>query len=225
MPRWPVRLLLPACAGLLLSFGCSRVEETPARADTAKDEKAGPFTLPADEGGKMLARILPPPQLPAFLQEPDRPAPTPFPERSVEPMLPLRVGPTQPPRLPAPPRKETKRPDSLPDETFGEVSPGVTVPREPSFATDRPARVESEDVSIPPPLPVLATQLPDRVPVEDATQDASTAAVRSKTLPERATPTPYGKVSVPDPFEHREPLGMPTPEESTPPEALPRPPR
>ena len=73
---------------------------------------------------------------------------------------------------------------------------------------------------------VLAAPLPDRAPLDDATMEASTAAVLVAPLPRRTTPAPYERVRVPDPYENRRPLLAALPAEKTSPvTASPMPPK
>jgi hypothetical protein len=80
-------------------------------------------------------------------------------------------------------------------------------------------REASPDVNQPVPLPRLARPALDRAPVEDVTAEASTAAALAAPMPQRTTPARFLKLTVPDPYEHRRPLGLPVPPEQTTPEA------
>jgi hypothetical protein len=80
-------------------------------------------------------------------------------------------------------------------------------------------RVEAEDVAIPPPLPLLASLVRDRVSLDDATMDASTKAVLTAPQRRRATPIPFVRVSVPEPYEHRQAMPLSLLEEWRTPEA------
>lgn len=182
------------------------------------EAKGSPFRLPADEGGKLLAQVLPPTRRPGVLRNPSRPAPPAAPlPRFTEPAMPLTLSAGDVARYPVRPRRDGVRPEFQLDEGLGDLFAPLTVPREPSFATDQRTRIETQDVSIPPPLPVLATMVPDRVPLDDATVEASTAAVLAAPLPARTTPAPFVKQSVPEPYENRQPLTLPVPgEDGTP---------
>ena len=65
-----------------------------------------------------------------------------------------------------------------------------------------------------PPLPPSAKQVIDRVSTEDATQEASTAAVLSAPLP-KPTAVPFVRAASADPFEHRGTTPMELPAEPT----------
>jgi hypothetical protein len=61
----------------------------------------------------------------------------------------------------------------------------------------------SPDVNQPIPLPILARQVTDRASLDDPSGDASHAAALAKRVPDRTTPAPFLKLTIPDPFEHR----------------------
>lgn len=65
-----------------------------------------------------------------------------------------------------------------------------------------------------PPLPPSAKQVPDRVSTDDATQDASTAAVLAAPLPKQQA-APYVRPTKTEPFEHRGTLPIEVPAELT----------
>ena len=85
-------------------------------------------------------------------------------------------------------------------------------------------RISSPDVNQPPPLPILAQQIPNRASLDDPTLDASLAAALALAPPMRVKPAPFMRLVLPDPFEHRETgrLRQPLPEDSTPATASPR---
>ena len=192
--------------------------------EVAKDEKPGaPFRLPGDETGKILAKVLPPTAPPTLLRNPKLPAPPPGPR------MPLRLPETALPgvtaelmRLPIPANKGLTRPDFLLEESLEESFDSPIVPKIPSFVTGRLSQVASEDVAIAPTLPLMATPLSAQVSLDDATGDASTAAVLSAELPGRSTPVPFALVTRPEPYENVIPLTFEIPEdEATPPTATP----
>lgn len=233
MRAWAVRVLLAGCGGVLLSLqGCTvptsltglegeGPSQTARAAGPGVSRAEAPFRLPGDNAGKMLGQVLPPLPRPGALRDPAPLPPKDLPPprwRDVAVLLPTAG--TDLARLPAPQRKDTRRPEFVLEEGLEDASPPA-LPREPSFPTPAPARVESEDASLPPPLPVLATPLPDRVPAEDVTTEASTQAVLAAPLPVRTAPAPYVRMSVPDPFENRKPLTVSVPAEETAPQAGP----
>lgn len=84
-------------------------------------------------------------------------------------------------------------------------------------AAEQRVRVPSVDVNQPIPLPILAKPSADRAPLDDATTEASNAAVLSARTPERTKPMPFLKLTLPDPFENRRPVVPPlTPSEEVP---------
>jgi len=60
------------------------------------------------------------------------------------------------------------------------------------------------------PLRRLAKPLPDRGPFVDPTRDASTAAVLKTPMPGRKRPVPFAPIDLPDPFERRQTVQLPT---------------
>lgn len=83
--------------------------------------------------------------------------------------------------------------------------------------------VTPEEWSIPP-LPPSAGPVPDRVPTEDVTGDASTSAVLSAPLPRRDKPVPYVRQGVPAAQEYRGAIvGEAVPESTAPVTGTPRP--
>ena len=186
-----------------------------SKAKKVKAEKAAPFRLPDDDAGKRLAEVLPPTKAQGRLRNPGRPAPKPFPApafTSPEEELPLTS--PVPPGLP-PATSKTKRYPRIVAEEPIELPGRIEVPARPTFDAGKRAKIKSEDVSIPLPLPLIATPLPDRVSLEDATMEASTAAVLSAVMPWRTTPAPNLRLRLPDPFEFRIPLTLKVPAEET----------
>jgi hypothetical protein len=108
-------------------------------------------------------------------------------------------------RWPVRPRRTALRPEAATQERIDHFGGPVPAPREPSFPTGRLVKVESEHVAVPPALPPMAKPVVDRVPLEDPTRDASTAAVLRAPPPRRDTPVPFARRAVPEPFEHRGP--------------------
>lgn len=237
-------LLLTGCAGLLIgAAGCSVrtysgadvVIDEPAappaksaaatQSVAAKAEAGPPFRLPDDAAGKLLGRVLPPTSSRDPLPDlPRRPALFPAPPRVAESSVSLPPSPAALARLPQPPRSRPVQPEFVLDESLAGLDRSPTLPQEPAFATSPAVRLDSEDVAIPPPLPVLGTPVADRIPVDDVTTEASTAAVLAAPLPHRTAPAPYVRLSVPRPFEHRESATdpVPLPEGTTPALAAPR---
>jgi len=159
----------------------------------SKEEKPGaPFELPRDEAGKILAKVLPPAPLPTLLRNPKSPTPPPGPRMPLQlPETTLPSATPEPMRLPITANKGLTRPDFQLEETLEESFDSPVVPKIPSFVTGRLSQVPSEDVAIPPMLPLMAVPPSALVPVEDATEEASNAAVLSAELPGRSTPVPF----------------------------------
>ncbi len=228
MRRVSVKMLLLSCAAFLLAIdGCSSdrlganrqasVRGVPGDDEGEKDakkEKGAPFVLPDDQAGRLLGEVLPPTPRPGHLRNPTPPAPpvVPWPRLAVpQPSVPGSE-PTVP-RLPAPRRKQELRPRLVVEENLGENPEGPLLPRRPSFPVASRTFVPSVDAALPPPLPLMAQPLPDRVSLDDATTEGSLAAVLSAPLPRRETPVPFVRTRVPDPFPNRRPLTTKPPEE------------
>lgn len=229
-----------AFAGALLIFpGCSAAVHTPVadedsprqaargQADDrekakAREEKGEPFKLPEDQAGQMLSRILPPTERVGPLDNPGRvvpPLPPPPNFTGTLPPLPTIEPPA--PQLPLARPKKQARPHLVVPESFGGEPVEPSVPVKPAFTTENRTRVESEDVVIPPPLPVLAAPMVDRAPLDDATTEASLESVLASPVPVRVNLVPFQKVGVPDPFENRKPLTVEVPTEKKEPESGP----
>ncbi len=178
-------------------------------APKAKEEKAltGGFVLPDDPGGKLLATLLPPHRLAppvstGFARGPRRLAGL----RSLEePTLPV------PPNLSALPRPRLEpaarpvRPRGLTtDLPLGWYRSGPETPQRPELPAAARVRLPSVDVNRPVELPILALAQPDRAPPTDPTFDASLAAAIAATVPPRTSPAPFLRLTLPDPFEHRQ---------------------
>jgi hypothetical protein len=236
--RWPVYLLFGACGGLLGGLmtcgrptGRAPTEEAfspaVARAQAAEElpppkEEPPPaegFRFPNDAGGALLAKLLPPSQAGGPAADRAR-----GPRRSMTrqqldaPALPLP--PTVPvlPRLPAS-KREPLRPRLTLEEGLDDVAARAPLPQALVLPAGERVRELSPDVNQPVPLPVLARPASDRAPVEDVTGAASAAAALAAPMPQRTTPAPFLKLTVPDPYEHRRPLGLPAPPERAAPQA------
>jgi hypothetical protein len=240
MYRLPVQALLLGCAGLLLGMqGCSNRTATIAIGDDSgprdvavqgKEKPTGadvPFRLPADQAGTLLARVLPPTARPGALANPTRSAPPVVPSpRLAEPGLDLPAVTPDLPRLPEVVKRVPSGPEFVQQEALEDSFLLPELPARPAFAIGERTRISSPDASVPPPLPVLAQPVLDRVSLDDATMEVSTAAVLSTAMPERSTPAPYQRMTVPEPFENRDPLTLSMPAEVTVPEVEgPRPPK
>jgi hypothetical protein len=195
------------------SDGLSAVEPTPHTAKAAdKEADAPPFHFPDDVGGALLAKVLPPTDVKGPLN-----APNAGPRR-----LPSSAGfdappSTLPPSLALPPRLSAERtrkplaPHLTVDETLG-LNRGDPEPPQPrSFVTGDRIRLPSVDANQPIPLPILAHPTADRAPLDDPTLEASAEAALAAPLPQRTKAVPYFRVTLPDPYDNRRPLSLPTP--------------
>jgi hypothetical protein len=181
------------------------------------------FPFPEDQGGALLARVLspegsPPPRPGHSRADPGLPEPA-LPEGVDTPALPPAADLMPPPRLPAPGRARPLRPWFVARETLDPLPGEVAVPEAPRFAVGPRLRVPALDVNEPPPLPLLGRRVPDRASLEDATGSASAQAALAAKVPQRTTPALFLRLTLPDPYEHRRPLGVRVPAEETTPAA------
>jgi hypothetical protein len=144
------------------------------------------FALPQDQGGKILARELPP----------HRNAPPPPAGVGTRPRRLRAGGNLETPELPLPPGQAELPP---PLDT---ADPKAPAPRK--LPEARRIRLPAVDVDDPLPLPVLGQALPDRAPLTDPTADISRKAAVAASVAARATPFPFLRINLPDPFEHKQ---------------------
>jgi hypothetical protein len=228
--RMRVGLLILGC-GLLA--GCDRsaayVQEVKPAAVVAeappaenKPAEPEPFRFPDDRGGALAARLLPPAgnrPLPSRTTEPVR---TPVPPSLESPTAPLPPSVTQVVRLPAEPPRRTLRPRLIGEEPLAGSPLDLGRPQIPPLAVGERTRERSLDINQPPPLPLLAQPLPDSPSLEDATLEASLAAVVSAPPTGRTAPVPFQRAVLPDPYEFRGRLPPAPDEEATPTTAAPQ---
>jgi hypothetical protein len=77
-------------------------------------------------------------------------------------------------------------------------------------------RIEAVDVNKPIRLPYLGQPVADRAPLDDATKSASGAAAVSAPMPQRRTPVPFHRSTLPDPYENRRAISPETLPDETP---------
>jgi hypothetical protein len=187
--------------------------------EEGRRDKGEPFRLPADEGGALLGRVLAPvrPAVPENFgpQRRTLPPPRDFAAR----MPPLPAGEPTAVRLPTSKPTHLLRPHLVHDEGLGDHGTDPVVPVPVSFAAEARIKIMGEDEGIPPPLPILAQPTIDRVSFEDPTIPASTAAALAAPLPDRTSPAPYQKTTIPEPYENRRPLTISPPAEGDSPQA------
>jgi hypothetical protein len=195
--------------------------------DAPKKEAEQGFRFPDDKGGQMLAKVLPPAdKAPApddnVTSGPKRLPGAPALEQPFVPLPPVQ-GPV--PRLPANRKGTSLRPRPLPDELPLTGSRAEPPQKQRFFAGDR-VRLPGPDVNQPAELPTLAVPAPDPTLLEDPTADFSAFAAQAATMPARAAPAPFVKLSLPDPFENRNAVRLREvpPEKNEPVTAAPKPP-
>lgn len=211
--RFGIRLSLAASVGcFFLLLGCNRstvvvpdhlssTEESVVRAKVDTMESTS-FILPEDDGGKLLAKLLPPnrPRHESLHQT------TSFTRKSSAafpiPTLPLPSSEAALPRLPERGRGNHTFPRLDLDEVSGAL-PEVPDPSAPTLPAGGKIRVSSHDVNELIPLPILATAVMERASLEDPTLEISTAAALAAPIPVRAAKAPFLKLTIPDPYDGR----------------------
>lgn len=236
------RLLGLYVAGCFLAAlaGCARssvaVNNAAAPAEAEKKADAAPapaaatgepFKFPDDRGGKMLGELL----APSAQSAPEarlQPRPLPPPASVGQPEVPLQPTLAELARPPlvqkTPPPKPHTPAEDLPLVAYRGEPVG---PNRVTFSAGAPVSIASPDVAQPTRLPYLGQPGVDRVPVEDPTVDESLKAALAGEIPVRATPAPFDRRSVPDPFENAQTIRLKTPpaEDTTPSGGSPLPPR
>jgi hypothetical protein len=222
-----VGMLLIGCL-LVGESGCG--QRTPAVSDEATGHSAvtthhspltahqpdETFPFPADRGGRLLAENLrPSDQIPPLTDEkrigPKRQS---GPTKLENPDVPLPVVAVSPPAsiLFQQVKGKPVRPHLLQEEAplsraridipvFGMVK----LPAGPKYAWPSP------DVNQPTPLPTLARPVVDRASLDDPSGNVSQAEALASRVPDRTTPAPFLRLSLPDPFEHRNTVRLRTP--------------
>jgi hypothetical protein len=164
----------------------------------------GSFAFPADSGGKLLAKTLPPTS-PPILTDPSPAAPKPrrLPAFLDAPAVPANDTGAAVPRLPLPASKEA-RPTALPDRIPTNLAPDrPALPDRGAFATGPLTKDIGPDPAKPADVPPLSTKpVPDRASLADPTTEFTARSVISPTLPLRTEPAGFLKFNLPDPFEN-----------------------
>jgi hypothetical protein len=114
------------------------------------------------------------------------------------------------PRLPLAAHSTTLRPRLIEEEPLDSLPESLHSSRLPSLPVGQRVRIESVNVDEPIPLPLLARPALDQASLDDPTAEVSADAARSALIPARTTPAPFLKLSLPDPYERRRPVGIPT---------------
>jgi len=214
--RFLLTLLLLGCLPFVVSGG-RKGEPAPGDAkgsgkrvvrSSNGEEAGGEFLFPEDASG-ILARLLSPPsRLPV---EKPRPRPRPASKGLEAPTLPL-------PQLAAAPRASLEGPRKpvLPELVTPEAPPDYLAPVGalpdvqplPAGARLRVPAARPDELA---PLPPMAQPLPDKAILADPTFAAARDAVLTAPLPQRRTPAPFLRLTLPDPFEHRDTVRLKNP--------------
>jgi hypothetical protein len=190
----------------------------PQEAQPKGEEPGGTFAFPPDAGGALLAKLLPPSETAGGpgerkAQPVYRPAQRAFKVPLGQPP-PFRAAAVVSP-LPAKTKRAALLPRLVSEETLDVPRERVALPTEVVLPAMERLRVPSPDANEPVALPILARPVSDRASLEDPTGDASAAAALAATLPRRVIPTPFLRLTLPEPFAFRRPLTLPTPPETT----------
>jgi hypothetical protein len=206
-----------------LFTGCGKKATVVAvtAAEEGGDKKRGePFAFGKDEGGKLLASVLPP-QMESSGHLGRRGEPRVLPgSRDLEHpdiRLPLATADGSLPSASVMKEAKALRPRMLPAE-----APWTRHSLEHSLLLPEPlpiaplASVPSLDVERSLSVPILQYNLPDRASLDDPTAAFSLDAVLATQAPERASPAPVWFLNLPDPFEfhHVSRLLTPLPEDN-----------
>jgi len=216
----------PICVCFAASLGCGRpavlapssnslaaAEPSQHSAKEAdKEADAPPFRFPDDASGALLAKVLPPTEVKGPLDAPSAGPRRLAPPAGLDaPPLPLPPSRAAPPHLSAERNRKPLAPHLTVDETLG-LGRGDPEPPQPrSFVTGDRIRLPSVDANQPIPLPILAHPTADRAPLDDPTQEASAEAALAAPIPQRTKAVPYFRVTLPDPYDNRQPLDFPIP--------------
>lgn len=224
LPILVIAALLITQTGCGKRSGVSIAQKSEAAQEVAKDNKpAGSFAFPDDQGGKLLAELLTTTGSPAGKQDKRT---TPLPLKGPAALEHPDMQPPQTsaaPGLPSAsltPKPVPVKPHSLPEEApfLRSSLDAVAIPQRDDLPAGPRTRIDSIDVEKPTAVPILAQPVPDRASLEDPTQTVSTLSALAVILPERAGPTPFLKLTLPDPFENAQTVRLRTPpaEEATP---------
>lgn len=191
--------------------GVLALAEKPAGAEA--DAPAEGFVFPTDKGGKLLEqRLTPAAKLPALPEDPAQPRHRAVPATIARPELPLPTNPIPVARLPLATSANPVRPRALADEpplAHNKAEPSR--PQRSELPTVALVRLPAVDAERPALLPTLAQPVLDREPLTDPTTDASLKAALAAVPPERTTPAPFVRESLPDPFENGQVVKVRTP--------------
>lgn len=172
------------------------------------------FALPNDEAGALVAKLLSPYREETGrwdrIERPRRFAPEIGPKL---PTLPLPSLPHILPRLPVEAKSTPLRPRLTDEDSLSGLLESPLLPPLPQMPVGKPVRIPSANVHEPIPLPILARSVLDRASLEDPTADASAEAARVASIPPRTTPAPFLKLRLPDPYERRRTIKLPSPAE------------
>lgn len=198
-------------------------ESVASNQETTPSKLESEFRFPPDRGGQFLSeKLRPANQIPPLANDkPAEPIRRSGPKNVENPdVSPPTASLTAPPSIPII-KIRPIRPTlvgacpPLSSELFELADPApVKLPAGPKVAWPSP------DIYQPIPLPILARPVTDRASLDDPSGEASQAAALASMVPDRTTPAPFLRLTLPDPFEHRNAIRLrtPPPEIGLPPE-------
>ena len=194
----------------------AQAAEQPAKADDTSDR----FAFAADKGGQALRGLLPPADKLAtpLADRPPGPRDLKSPVDVARPSVPL--APNQGDLLRPPlPKAPLLRPHMLAENApFTAYRGDPLTPTTRDLDTGARVALPVRDPNQPAALGLLGLPVPDRVPLDDPTTEASLQAALAAVPPQRTDPVPFAPQNLPDPFQNAQTVKLRTPptEEPTP---------
>lgn len=191
----------------------AQAQPAPAASPPAAPASKDGFAFPADKGGQALGQLLrPADQLPTVSDVPPGPRPLPPPREVAFPAvsLPLPMNAAKP--VPPPAGKSAVlQPRTLPEDApLARQSNSPIVPALRELETGARVKVLARDGNEPVALTILGLALPDRVPLDDPTLEASVAIALAQAPPARTEPVPFSPMNLPDPFANAQTVKLRT---------------
>jgi hypothetical protein len=180
------------------------VKADPDSSAAPDPDPGGTFAFAEDGGGKILAKILPPAE-PARLPPDAKTGPKPRTGLAVleRPELPPKVLNPAIPGVSQAKRSPLRPHPPLESAPLADFRDDLIVPQRPELPRTELVRQLTRDVTEPALLPQLAKPLADRAVLDDPTAEFSGQRVVAHQPPMRETPTPFVRINLPEPFEHR----------------------
>ena len=175
---------------------------------------ADEFPFPADRGGQLLADKLRPanqiPPLPSAQPLESKRRSGPAKVENPDTSLPPAVVPA-PPSIPLTKTKTVRRTLVEGEPPLSRQRLDLANPAPVKLAAGPKAAWPSPDINQPISLPILARPVVDRASLDDPSGEASQTAALAGKVPDRTAPAPFLRLTLPDPFEHRNAVRLQTP--------------